>query len=209
MTAKKTAKSAAKTAAVEADVADVTDKKVAQATKTAAKTASKAATKTRAAKAAEPVDDANAVADTSEPKKRGRKPKAATTEPAATGKKEPRKAASFDEDDVGEIEADFDAEVETTEAEADTEQCPLSEAGASVESQCEVDHHGTAEVEHHFWSEVRGVGRDWANECQHRNCERDTRLGDQAGGKVNHGTECQQEEEVINLGRSVETVAKS
>ncbi|MEK8084839.1 RNA polymerase sigma factor RpoD [Aquabacterium sp. A3] len=120
MTAKKTAKSAAKTAAVEADVADVTDKKVAQATKTAAKTASKAATKTRAAKAAEPVDDANAVADTSEPKKRGRKPKAATTEPAATGKKEPRKAASFDEDDVGEIEADFDAEVETTEAEADT-----------------------------------------------------------------------------------------
>jgi RNA polymerase primary sigma factor len=106
MTAKKTAKSAAKTAAVEADVADLTDAKVAK------------ATKPRAAKTAEPVEDTGASA--AEPKKRGRKPKAASTETAtATDKKGAAKAASFDEDDVADLEADFEAEVETVEAESD------------------------------------------------------------------------------------------
>ncbi|MFN3616675.1 MAG: RNA polymerase sigma factor RpoD [Aquabacterium sp.] len=104
MTAKKTAKSAAKTAAVEADVADLTDAKVAK------------ATKPRAAKTAEPVEDKGASA--AEPKKRGRKPKAATTE--ATVKKGAAKAASFDEDDVTDLEADFEAEVEPVEAEGES-----------------------------------------------------------------------------------------
>ncbi len=107
MTAKKTAKSAAKTAAVEADVADLTDAKVAK------------ATKPRAAKTAEPVEDTGASA--AEPKKRGRKPKAATTEATTTtAKKGAAKAASFDEDDVGDLEADFEAEVESVEAESES-----------------------------------------------------------------------------------------
>jgi RNA polymerase primary sigma factor len=107
MTAKKTAKSAAKTAAVEADVADLTDAKVAK------------ATKPRAAKTAEPVEDTGASA--AEPKKRGRKPKAATTEATTTtAKKGAAKAASFDEDDVADLEADFEAEVESVEAESES-----------------------------------------------------------------------------------------
>jgi RNA polymerase primary sigma factor len=107
MTAKKTAKSAAKTAAVEADVADLTDAKVAK------------ATKPRAAKTAEPVEDTGASA--AEPKKRGRKPKAATAEgTTTTAKKGAAKAASFDEDDVADLEADFEAEVESVEAEGES-----------------------------------------------------------------------------------------
>ena len=106
MTAKKTAKSADKTAAVKAEVsADVTDKKVAK------------ATKARAAKAAEPVEDTGASA--TEPKKRGRKPKAAT-ETAAAGKKDARKA-SFDEDDVGDVESDFDAEAEADQGDSEAD----------------------------------------------------------------------------------------
>ncbi len=95
MTAKKTAKKA-DTAATQADE---TDKKV----------------KTRAAKA-KGADTAE-VAAPAEPKKRGRKPKAAA-EAAPAAKKEAAKKASFDEDDVGDIEADVEADLELGEAEA-------------------------------------------------------------------------------------------
>ena len=83
MTAKKAAKTGVKTAE-----ADVNEKK---------------ATKARASSKAQDAETAvEAVA--AEPKKRGRKPKAA----AETAKAETSRKASFDEDDVGDIEADID-----------------------------------------------------------------------------------------------------
>ena len=86
-----TAKKAAKTA----DAAEVTEKK------------------TKAASAAD------STATASEPKKRGRKPKAATE--SAAGAKSTKKEAkkSFDEDDVGDLEADIEADLDATEAEAE------------------------------------------------------------------------------------------
>ena len=81
----------AKKAAKNADAADVTEKKT---------------TKAAASEAA-----------TTEPKKRGRKPKAETAAAAKSTKKETKKA-SFDEDDVGDLEADIEADLDATEAEA-------------------------------------------------------------------------------------------
>ena len=87
MTAKKAAKTGVKTAE-----GDVNEKK---------------ATKARASSKAKDAETAvEAVA--AEPKKRGRKPKAA----AETAKVEPARKASFDEDDVGDIEADIEANAE-------------------------------------------------------------------------------------------------
>ncbi len=89
MTAKKTAKTALDDADVSADT------KTKKATKKASATAD---------------------SGTTEPKKRGRKPKEAT----ATTKKETKKAA-FEEDDIGDIEADLEGDVEATEADAGEE----------------------------------------------------------------------------------------
>ncbi|WP_374257385.1 RNA polymerase sigma factor RpoD, partial [Aquabacterium sp.] len=100
MTAKKAAKSAVTTATTDADV---TEKK---------------ATKARAAKAVE-ADTVEAVA--AEPKKRGRRPKAAAGEDKPAAKKAAKKTASFDEDDVGDIEADLEGDIESTETEATSE----------------------------------------------------------------------------------------
>ncbi|HEX5310966.1 RNA polymerase sigma factor RpoD [Aquabacterium sp.] len=86
-----TAKKAAKTA----DAAEVTEKK------------------TKAASAAD------STATASEPKKRGRKPKAATESAGAKSTKKETKKASFDEDDVGDLEADIEADLDATEAEAE------------------------------------------------------------------------------------------
>jgi RNA polymerase primary sigma factor len=107
MTAKKAAKTADKAANTGAAEADVTEKK----------------SKTRAAKAAEDQSvQASAASEPSatEPKKRGRKPKAAAAVEAAPApaKKDAKKAA-FDEDDVGDIEADLEGEVEVVEAEGE------------------------------------------------------------------------------------------
>ena len=94
----------AKKAAKNADAAEVTEKKT-----------------TKAAAAA-----TDSAATASEPKKRGRKPKAATEAAAGakTTKKETKKA-SFDEDDVGDIEAELEGELDANEAEA------TAEAGAA------------------------------------------------------------------------------
>ena len=101
MTAKKAAKPGVKTTAAAADAADANEKKT---------------SKARASKAAE-VESTVAEA-AAEPKKRGRKPKAATTTAAA-----PKAAAkaSFDEDDVGDIEADIEGDIEAGEAEVTEE----------------------------------------------------------------------------------------
>ena len=91
----------AKKAAKNADAAEVTEKKT-----------------TKAAAAA-----TDSAATASEPKKRGRKPKAATEAAAGaktTAKKETKKA-SFDEDDVGDIEAELEGELDANEAEASAE----------------------------------------------------------------------------------------
>jgi len=92
MTAKKTAK----TAQAEADVT--------------ADTKTKKAATGRAAKAQAPAEEAGAA---TEPKKRGRKPKAATTSAKET------KKAAFEEEDLGDIEADLEGDVETTDADSD------------------------------------------------------------------------------------------
>ena len=91
-----TAKKAAKPAASPADAAQ--DPQVETKVK-----------KAKAVKAA----DADTV-DSAEPKKRGRKPKAAATTTAA--KKDTKK--SFDEDDVGDLEAEIEGELDAVEAEA-------------------------------------------------------------------------------------------
>ncbi len=97
-----TAKKPTKTALADADVT--------------ADTKMKKAPAPRAAKAA--AEDTSAT----EPKKRGRKPKA---EAEAAPAKEPKKAA-FEEEDIGDIEADLEGEVEVVEAtaEAGTEDKP-------------------------------------------------------------------------------------
>jgi len=101
MTAKKAAKPGVKTAAA-ADAADANEKK---------------ASKARATPAAE-VESTVAEA-AAEPKKRGRKPKAATAASPAAAPKTAAKA-SFDEDDVADIEADLEGEpVEGSEAEVE------------------------------------------------------------------------------------------
>ncbi|WP_290901766.1 RNA polymerase sigma factor RpoD [Aquabacterium sp.] len=101
MTAKKAAKPGVKTAAA-ADAADANEKK---------------ASKARATQAAE-VESTVAEA-AAEPKKRGRKPKAATAASPAAAPKAAAKA-SFDEDDVADIEADLEGEpVEGSEAEVE------------------------------------------------------------------------------------------
>ncbi len=102
MTAKKAAKTAV-TKTATATKAEVTEKKV---------------TKPREAKAAEAITE-SVVEAVAEPKKRGRKPKAAS-EAAAAPKKDAPKAA-FDEDDVGDIEAEIEGEIEAVEADASVE----------------------------------------------------------------------------------------
>ncbi|WP_298012190.1 RNA polymerase sigma factor RpoD, partial [uncultured Aquabacterium sp.] len=92
-----TAKKAAKPAANPADTAE--DTQVEPKVK-----------KAKAVKAA----DADTV-ETAEPKKRGRKPKAAATT-TAPAKKDAKK--SFDEDDVGDLEAEIEGELDAVEAEA-------------------------------------------------------------------------------------------
>ncbi|MBI5927624.1 MAG: RNA polymerase sigma factor RpoD [Aquabacterium sp.] len=113
MTAKKTAKTAdtatkAKKTAAEAEVIEQTTEA----------TEKKAKSTTRAAKA-KGADTAE-VAAPAEPKKRGRKPKAATAEaaPAAKGAVAKKKAA-FEEDDVGDIEAEVEADLDVGEVEAE------------------------------------------------------------------------------------------
>ena len=101
MTAKKAAKPGVKTAAAAVDTADANEKKTAKA---------------RAAKAAEV--ESPAVEAAAAPAKRGRKPKAAAAAPAAAPKAAAK--ASFDEDDVADIEADLEGEpVEVSEAEVE------------------------------------------------------------------------------------------
>jgi RNA polymerase primary sigma factor len=108
MTAKKTAKKA-DPATLDADVTEkMTEKKTRTEAKAEAKTPTKAKTSTKVKE----VEQADAPA---EPKKRGRKPKAATAD-AAPAKKEAAKKASFDEDDVGDIEADLEADLDVSEA---------------------------------------------------------------------------------------------
>ncbi|RZI79117.1 MAG: RNA polymerase sigma factor RpoD, partial [Rubrivivax sp.] len=102
MTAKKTAKTETAKATPAAQAAEVSDKKVAK------KATDKSAPKAEAAEGAA----------LSEPKKRGRKPKAAAEAvPAAGAKKDPKKAA-FEEEDIGDIEAELEGEPEAVEAEA-------------------------------------------------------------------------------------------
>ena len=101
MTAKKAAKPGVKTAAA-ADAADAKEKK---------------ASKARATPAAEV--ESTVVEAAAEPKKRGRKPKAATAASPAAAPKTAAKA-TFDEDDVADIEADLEGEpVEGSEAEVE------------------------------------------------------------------------------------------
>ncbi|MCH8178668.1 MAG: RNA polymerase sigma factor RpoD [Proteobacteria bacterium] len=99
MTAKKAAKPGVKTAAA-ADAADANEKKP---------------SKARASKAAE-VESTVAEA-AAEPKKRGRKPKATTAAAKTAAKTAPK--ASFDEDDVGDIEAEIEGDLETGDAEVE------------------------------------------------------------------------------------------
>ncbi|MDI1258939.1 RNA polymerase sigma factor RpoD [Aquabacterium sp.] len=96
MTAKKTAKTETAKVTPASQALETTDKKVA---------------KTRVPKA-----EAAEGAAASEPKKRGRKPKVvADAAPAATAKKDPKKAA-FEEEDIGDIEAELEGEPEVVEA---------------------------------------------------------------------------------------------
>ena len=106
MTAKKTAKTETAKATPATQAAELTEKKVA---------------KTRVPTKAEAVEGVAA----SEPKKRGRKPKAAAeVVPAAAAKKDPKKAA-FEEEDIGDIEAELEGEPEVVEVvEAGTEEKP-------------------------------------------------------------------------------------
>ncbi|WP_374318668.1 RNA polymerase sigma factor RpoD [Aquabacterium sp.] len=97
MTAKKTAKSTPDTAELTGDAID--------------KASEKKAAKTRVAKA-EATEGAPA-----EPKKRGRKPKAAADTTTTTTKKDAKKE-SFDEDDMGDIESDLEGEAESPEVDA-------------------------------------------------------------------------------------------
>ena len=101
MTAKKAAKSAVTTATPDTDVPE---KKV-----------------SKVARVAKPVDAATAESAAAEPKKRGRKPKAAAGADAPAAKKTAKKATSFDEDDVGDIETELEVELDATEAEAAAE----------------------------------------------------------------------------------------
>ncbi|MEY4429846.1 MAG: hypothetical protein RLZZ182_2535, partial [Pseudomonadota bacterium] len=94
-----TAKKAAKTALDDADVSAETKTK--KATRKAAATADSGATEAVEAK---------------EPKKRGRKPKDASATTATAAKKETKKAA-FEEEDLGDVEADLEGDVEAVEAE--------------------------------------------------------------------------------------------
>jgi len=135
MTAKKAAKPAASPADntdhavndVGAGGADAKVKKVRVVTAADADTVSHASTAAvgkTAAKSASKVVAADAD-EGSEPKKRGRKPKAAETEAVATkvdAKKDLKKAA-FDEVDVADIEADLEGEPEVVE-EAGSEDKP-------------------------------------------------------------------------------------
>ncbi|MEJ5895713.1 RNA polymerase sigma factor RpoD [Aquabacterium sp. G14] len=98
MTAKKAAKSAVTTATPETDEPEKKVSKV-----------------KRVAKAVE-ADTVEAAA--AEPKKRGRKPKAAAGAETPAAKKSAKKAAAFDEDDVGDLEAELEGELDATEAEA-------------------------------------------------------------------------------------------
>ena len=98
MTAKKAAKSAVTTATPETDEPEKKVSKV-----------------KRVAKAVE-ADTVEAAA--AEPKKRGRKPKAAAGAEVPAAKKSAKKAAAFDEDDVGDLEAELEGELDATEAEA-------------------------------------------------------------------------------------------
>ncbi len=101
MTAKKTAKTETAKVTPASQALETTDKKVA---------------KTRAPKA-EVAEGAAA----SEPKKRGRKPKVAVdAAPAAAAKKDPKKAA-FEEEDIGDIEAELEGEPEVVEADTATD----------------------------------------------------------------------------------------
>ncbi|RZL01353.1 MAG: RNA polymerase sigma factor RpoD, partial [Rubrivivax sp.] len=97
MTAKKTAKTETAKATPASQAAEMTEKKV---------------TKTRVPTKAEAAEGATA----SEPKKRGRKPKAAAEAAPAAAKKDPKKAA-FEEEDIGDIEAELEGEPEAVEAE--------------------------------------------------------------------------------------------
>ena len=97
MTAKKAAKSAVTTATPETDVPE---KKI-----------------SKAVRVAKAVDAATVEAAAAEPKKRGRKPKAATGVDVPAAKKTAKKA-SFDEDDVGDLTAEIEGELDATEAEA-------------------------------------------------------------------------------------------
>ncbi|MGH6646577.1 RNA polymerase sigma factor RpoD [Aquabacterium sp.] len=101
MTAKKTAKTETAKATPASQAAEMTEKKVA---------------KTRVPDKAEKKADAAEGATASEPKKRGRKPKAAAEAAPAAAKKDPKKAA-FEEEDIGDIEAELEGEPEAVEAE--------------------------------------------------------------------------------------------
>ncbi|MDO9235603.1 MAG: RNA polymerase sigma factor RpoD [Aquabacterium sp.] len=103
MTAKKAAKTAVKAIDKATAEADVTEKKV----------------KTRVATKATAGDADEASADANEPKKRGRKPKAAAEVDAPVVKKEAKKII-FEDADAAEIEAEIAGEVEVAEAESGT-----------------------------------------------------------------------------------------
>ncbi|MES2088760.1 MAG: RNA polymerase sigma factor region1.1 domain-containing protein, partial [Pseudomonadota bacterium] len=105
MTAKKTAKTEAAETAVTTKVT-----KTASTAVLAAGATEKKVAKTRVAKA-----EAAEGAPASEPKKRGRKPKAEAVAAPAPGKKDSKKAA-FEEEDIGDIEAELEGEPEVVEA---------------------------------------------------------------------------------------------
>ncbi|MBC7700164.1 RNA polymerase sigma factor region1.1 domain-containing protein, partial [Aquabacterium sp.] len=105
MTAKKTAKT--ETTAETAKAAPASQ---------ALETTNKKVAKTRV-----PKTEAAEGAAASEPKKRGRKPKVAVdAAPAVAAKKDPKKAA-FEEEDIGDIEAEIEGEPEVVEVEAVTD----------------------------------------------------------------------------------------
>ena len=112
MTAKKAAKKA-DTATLDADMAEKMSEKKA---KTPAKAEAKTPTKAKTSAKVKEVESADA-AESAEPKKRGRKPKAAVAEAAPAAKKDATKKAAFDVDDVGDIEAEVEADLELGEAE--------------------------------------------------------------------------------------------
>ncbi|RTL32623.1 MAG: RNA polymerase sigma factor RpoD [Burkholderiales bacterium] len=125
MTAKKTAKKADPALDTLDSGLDrgLTDKSVGKSakakstTKVADKTSDKVVTRAAKAKGADTAE----VAPPAEPKKRGRKPKAAAVETVEPAKKEAAKKASFDEDDVGDIEADVEADLDVGEVEGGEE----------------------------------------------------------------------------------------